>query len=281
MSEQQLWAPSMRCAIGGDLDTHSISGTTMRRLAALSASAFAFAATLGAASAADLAVKAPPPIPVIDWSGFYVGGEIGGQSSRIDLSNPTLGTVGFRPDHDSFALGAFIGAQRQFGALVVGVEGGYLAGFFNANLVPPGNGPTTALSIFFNPNGTGTAYAKMQDIWSGGARIGWAGGNLMAYVTGGFASGSFKFSAENIAPSPPASEQATARPDGGYIGGGIDWAANNAWIIGAEFRHYAFGAKTVTATVVQAAPFTETVRIAPSTDVAVVRVSYKFGWPIY
>jgi outer membrane immunogenic protein len=256
--------------IGADLDT------LHRFFAAFSASAFAIAVTLGAAPAADLAVKAPPPVPIIDWSGFYVGGEIGGQSSKIDLSNPTLGTVGFRPDHDSFALGAFLGAQRQFGSLVVGVEGGYLAGFFNANL-----GPITALSIFVNPNGTGTAYAKMQDIWSGGARLGWVGGNLMAYVTGGFASGSFRFNAENIAPSPPASEQATARPDGGYIGGGIDWPANNNWIIGAEFRHYAFGAKIVTATVSQTTPFTETVRIAPSTDVAVVRVSYKFGWPFH
>jgi outer membrane immunogenic protein len=279
MSEQQLLPSTVPCALGADLDTYSKSGTTMHRFfAAFSASAFAIAVTLGAAAAADLAVKAAPAVPIIDWSGFYVGGEIGGQSSKIDLSNPTLGTVGFRPDHDSFALGAFVGAQRQFGSLVVGVEGGYLAGFFNANL-----GQITALSIFVNPdpNTTGTAYAKMRDIWSGGARLGWAGGNLMVYVTGGYATGSFKFNAQNIPPSPPASEQASATPNGGYIGVGLDWAANNNWIIGAEFRHYAFGAKIVTATISQSNPFTETVRIAPSTDTAVVRVSYKFGWPIY
>jgi outer membrane immunogenic protein len=277
MSEQQLLPATMPCAIDADVDTQSKLGTTMRRLfAALSASAFAIAVTLGAAAGADLAVKASPPVPIIDWSGFYVGGEIGGQSSKIDLSNPTLGTVGSRPDHDSFALGAFVGAQRQFGSFVVGVESGYLAGFFSANV-----GPTTALSIFFNHNGTGTAYAKMQDIWSGGARLGWAGGNLMMYVTGGYATGSFAFNAENLPPSPPAAEHASARPDGGYIGVGLDWAANSNWIIGAEFRHYEFGAKIVTATVSQSNPFTETVRIAPSTDTAVVRVSYKFGWPIY
>jgi outer membrane immunogenic protein len=255
---------------------------TMRRLfARFIASTFAFAALLGTAAAADLTVKAPPVPLGIDWSGFYVGGEIGGQSSNINLSNPTLGTVGYQADHDSFALGGFFGAQRQFGSVVVGVEGGYLAGFFHANVTPPGGGPTTALSIFFNPNGTGTAYTNLQDIWSGGARIGWASGNLMAYVTGGYATASFKFSAENIPPSPPASEQATARTDGGYIGGGIDWAANNNWIVGAEFRHYEFGAKTVTATVVQSPPFTETVRFATRTETAMVRVSYKFGWPIY
>ena len=33
-----------------------------------------------AAHAADLAIKAapPPPVPVFSWTGFYIGGNIGG-----------------------------------------------------------------------------------------------------------------------------------------------------------------------------------------------------------
>ena len=35
-------------------------------------------------------------------------------------------------------------------------------------------------------------------------------------------------------------KQANARTGGGYIGGGIDWALTNNWIIGAEYRHYVY-----------------------------------------
>ena len=45
------------------------------------------------ANAADMALKAPPPAPVVafDWSGIYVGGDLGWQGSRIGLSSPFPG----------------------------------------------------------------------------------------------------------------------------------------------------------------------------------------------
>ena len=42
----------------------------------------------GSAFAADMPLKAPPPVLAYDWSGFYIGGVIGGAWSRTDSSDP-------------------------------------------------------------------------------------------------------------------------------------------------------------------------------------------------
>jgi outer membrane immunogenic protein len=248
----------------------------MKRLLLISASCSVLVS--GAAIAADMPLKAPPPVPVVafDWSGIYVGGDLGWQGSRIGLSSPFPGaSLVYAPNHDSFAAGAFIGAQRQFGQVVLGIEGSYMSAFNNANL-----GATPALSIFF-PGGTGTAQAKLRDIWSVGGRLGLAAGRWMPYVTGGYASGSFEFDAQTTPPSSiifPGSEQAKSNNSGGYFGAGVDWAATDNWILGAEYRHYAFNSKTVTGVVGGPFPFTEPVTFAPRTDTVLARLSYKFNW---
>ena len=48
----------------------------------------------GSAFAADMPLKAPPPVLAYDWSGFYIGGVIGGAWSRTDSSDPGLGLIG-------------------------------------------------------------------------------------------------------------------------------------------------------------------------------------------
>ena len=39
------------------------------------------------ARAADLPVKAPPPAPVFNWTGCYVGGYVGGARSDGDMTS--------------------------------------------------------------------------------------------------------------------------------------------------------------------------------------------------
>src|SRR5215471_12525897 len=68
-------------------------GTTMRRFS-LAAAAAASAAlllalgwTAGPIRAADLPLKAPPaPAPIMPWTGFYAGGQIGGGWATRDVS---------------------------------------------------------------------------------------------------------------------------------------------------------------------------------------------------
>src|SRR5262245_37609936 len=57
-------------------------GATMRKIL-FAATALISLAAINAASAADLALKAPPPAPMVDpWSGWYVGVNIGGSWGR-------------------------------------------------------------------------------------------------------------------------------------------------------------------------------------------------------
>jgi outer membrane immunogenic protein len=215
------------------------------------------------------AYKAPTALPSIsDWSGFYIGVFGGWQNSSIGLSSPDVDeSLVFAPSHTSGAVGGFVGVQRQFGQIVLGVEGGYLRAFGQAGFATP------SCCSFFESGGDGTGQAKLRDIWSVGGRIGWAAGNWMPYLTGGFANGSFQFDAQDGSDT----ERARAKTSGGYFGGGIDWAVTSNWIVGVEYRHYAFNAKTVTGVISDSDP--ESVRFAPSTDTIVGRLSYKFNLP--
>ena len=50
---------------------------------------------VGSARAADLPVKAPPPAPVFNWTGCYVGGYVGGARSDGDMTFTDLGNHSF------------------------------------------------------------------------------------------------------------------------------------------------------------------------------------------
>src|SRR5262245_35431618 len=66
-------------------------GSTMKQLFLAGVASVVMA---GSAFAADMAVKAPPPVLAYDWSGFYIGGVIGGAWGHIDSSDPGLGLLG-------------------------------------------------------------------------------------------------------------------------------------------------------------------------------------------
>ena len=86
----------------------------------------ALAAT-GAADAADLKVKAPvlkapPPIALYDWTGFYIGGHAGwawtGKRWRDVLSGVEVASY----TADNFIGGVQGGYSWQTGTWVVGIE---------------------------------------------------------------------------------------------------------------------------------------------------------------
>jgi len=93
------------------------------------------AALGGAASAADLAVKAPyaPPVPLWSWTGFYVGIN-GGYSSGADdytqsivIGPPPVTTIASFSNNTINPRGGLFGGQIGFnyqtGPVVLGVEG--------------------------------------------------------------------------------------------------------------------------------------------------------------
>ncbi|ANY79927.1 hypothetical protein BB934_18250 [Microvirga ossetica] len=97
----------------------------MKKILLASVALFGFA---GAASAADLPVRAAPPapiiaaVPVFTWTGFYVGVNAGyGWNANDSI---TVGGVTFDLDDEGgFVGGAQAGYNYQIGSFVVGLEG--------------------------------------------------------------------------------------------------------------------------------------------------------------
>src|SRR5262245_41678964 len=87
----------------------------------------ALAAMIAApATAADLPYKAPPPLPeaYYDWSGAYVGFNVGGTHYNVTHHFPSPGAVTpdvTTGDHDAI-FGIHAGAPWQWGAWVLGAE---------------------------------------------------------------------------------------------------------------------------------------------------------------
>ena len=104
--------------IGG---AHSNKGSPMRKLL-LSAAATMLIA--GPASAADLAVKAPPPGAAYiasPWDGLYIGGNLGYGATDFEVTASGFGTLA--SEHANGVVGGFqAGYNKQYGTFVLGLE---------------------------------------------------------------------------------------------------------------------------------------------------------------
>jgi outer membrane immunogenic protein len=230
------------------------------------------------ALAADMPVKAPMPAPAaFDWSGFYVGGSLGYQQSRIGLVNPLFPGSAIHPHDPDGIYGGHIGLQRQFGAFVFGVEGGVQESFLSSGNNVGCNGPNGGLA----PGVPANCQGRMKDVWTIGGRAGWAAGNWMPYISGGYANGAFDYHAISLAGS--TFEEAKTRLNGSYIGGGLDWMLSPHWTLGVEYRHYEFDHKLTNGLGTggggfAAGAFVESVQFGAKADTVSARLSYRWGW---
>lgn len=232
------------------------------------------------AMAADLRmpVKAPPaPIaPVYSWTGFYIGGSVGGVWDTVDGSFvfPPLAT--FAPNHSTLTADAHVGFQYQFQNIVLGVEGDFIENFRNT-----GNSDTCHPAASCGAGSTLTSGIR-DDMWTAGGRAGWSFGQWLPYVSGGWASANFR--TEAAAPGVGIFEATNTRHSGAYFGGGIDWRVWNNLVAGIEYRHYWFGSVTAvpTLTATGLPNPADTWTLKPSADAVSFRLSwlFNFGGPI-
>ncbi len=78
----------------------------------------------GSALAADLRPPAPaytPPPPVFSWTGFYIGGNLGGAWARGTVSDSLFG-LSASSDRSGFIGGGQVGVNYQFSNIVLGAE---------------------------------------------------------------------------------------------------------------------------------------------------------------
>jgi outer membrane immunogenic protein len=155
--------------------------------------ASAMTVVAGAAFAADLPdtkgapVYAPPLIPVFSWTGFYIGANAGvsGTSSSSNTSYTNAETWSYHGNGWGFSGGGQIGYNYEFANtnFVAGVEADFQG--------------STAKSTYWDDNysysnnyNESYKYKTSLDWWgTARVRLGYAFGNILPYVTGGFAYG--------------------------------------------------------------------------------------------
>ena len=260
---------------------------------ALAASILAVSAV--AASAADPHTKAPTrAAEVFNWTGFYVGGNVGGawenESGTSNFFSASAAAAQTNtPQSNSLRNTAVIGGVHagynwQITRWVFGVEADW-------DWTHTKNGfcrQTDNLSAACTDNGRGFLILNGKADWldSARGRLGYTWDRFMIYGTGGAAWAKFGSSINTNClvagcGSNTVSQNTTAnfsdKKLGWVAGGGVEAMLDTDWIARAEYLHYDLGSVTNTlvgdqqSTTWSRAVKYETVRVG---------LSYKFGGPV-
>jgi outer membrane immunogenic protein len=215
----------------------------MRKLFRTAAAIAALPALSTAAAAAD----APPAYelaPVysalpFSWTGFYVGGNVGGAWDRRNLTDSLFGlNLSTQNDRGAFIGGGQLGFNYQVGNVVVGVEADF-EGIANTN------SPSTGVSgpIF------GTIQVTSNSRWlaSLAGRFGLTNDNWLFYgKAGGAWVGNDSFTIVNTVTN--ASISGSSNTSSGWVAGaGIEWAVTPNWSIKIEYDYIGLNSQTFTA----------------------------------
>ncbi len=244
----------------------------------------AIAAFSGSALAADLPArtytKAPMmPEPVMNWTGFYVFGGVGGGvwDAQDNVVNSTTGvplTVNQRQGGDGWFGTVGAGYDWQFNQ-------SWVAGIF-------ADGQFGSLRGSINDNFFGlTGAEKLNDTWAAGARIGLlVGPNVLSYVNAGYTQSFWSGSQLNFTTGGAA---VTATPSfdrgGWFVGGGFE---NNLNIFGisapglfikTEYRAAYFDRVTLPETLFgTTTPAGTSITFKPLVQTISTSLVYRFNW---
>jgi outer membrane immunogenic protein len=256
----------------------------MKRM--LLASAVALTAG-GQALAADLPPPmAPPPrapaayipmAPAYNWSGFYIGGNLGAGFSKNSYSDSIGSTFNSSNSNTSFLGGGQVGVNYEFyNGVVVGAEAMF-------DWAPNTNNTLTATNTL--PSGapvTGTAQFNNRWLTTATGKLGYAWDRVMLYGKGGWAW--VGQSNSNVSVTGPAGTFPTSISSNSTLGGwtaglGVEWAFAGNWSARAEYDYIGLQNQNYTVTSTSAR-FNNDVISGNSRSIQLVTagLNYKFGW---
>jgi outer membrane immunogenic protein len=226
-------------------------------------SAALFAASLGAAGAADMAIKAPPlaPAPVYSWMGCYIGANGGGLWAHKVWTGPLGLTLA-----DHHADGGLIGVQggcdyEAPNHFVIGLQGSY--DWSNAS------------GSSVNTDTTHTYTTHIPGLASVTGRVGYDFNRILGYVKGGAAWERDGYSTSILANGVIDSSASQTR-SGYTLGLGGEYAFTN-WLSGfVEYDYYNFGTRIVGLNHIDAASPTMD-RIRETKNVVMAGVNVRWG----
>jgi outer membrane immunogenic protein len=224
-------------------------------------SALALLVTLlvGPVLAADLPPTAfPPPAPyappVFNWTGVYVGYNVGGGLDNENLSS-NFGST-WSMSKVAFIAGGQAGYNYQIGRFVAGIEGDidWVSGGMSTQFLPTALGPLQAVG--------GSNWTSSVAL-----RLGFAANGALLYGKFGYG-----WSLENFQINSPLGNTgafASTANGGGLIGAGVEYAMTETWTAKVEYDYVALASRTFEVA------FPNTVTFRPSLQMLKVGFNYK------
>lgn len=207
-------------------------GFSLKKILSISVLA-AVAASTGA-QAADLAARpyTKAPVAVIEesWAGIYLGGQVGYSWTSTSYNLVNAGIVDpYVPNMNSVAGGGHLGAQGQWGHVVLGVVGDY-------NWTSLKETDASGGGVITPPVAGRFGTVDIKGIGSVAGKLGWAFDNWLLYGKGGWAIADIDTSVTGTLPTASASKWQS----GFVVGGGAELKIAHNWVLGAEFDYYDF-----------------------------------------
>ena len=230
----------------------------MKKILLGSAAFIAFAAP---ALAADLPARPYTKAPaytaaeaIYNWTGFYIGGHIGGgfpgDNSLQGNGGRFMGGVQAGFDYQ-FAPNWVIGAEAQYSWLGGGNNNGVLF-----------------------PGGTLITTSNKEQIGSVTGRLGYTWGPALLYGKGGYAWRDNPNLGVALGGTPVAFATDGNRKDGYTLGAGLEYMFAPNWSAKAEYQYYNFGKTTFTG----GTPEIIGSRFRDDEHTVKVGINYRFGW---
>ena len=216
----------------------------------------------------------------VNWSGFSVGGSVGGlwgQSKQQQAGLNFNDIERAKPQVAGVYVGGQIGYDYQFGNIVLGVAGD--AGFANAK------GGRNCASDFdgnlFN------CQSNVDSLYMATGRVGYAFDRTLIYAKGGAAFADTSEKQQNNFANQPTYLQSQfhaglgdsnvkAFSSGWTVGAGFEYALTKNWSAKAEYMHFELDRETYNRVNSVAAPNSAFVSAQHSGDIVKVGVNYRF-----
>lgn len=172
------------------------------------------------------------PPPIFTWSGFYIGGNIGGAWANSSLSDQAT-TLTYSTNHSGFIGGGQLGYNYQIRNLVLGIE-------WDFDWTSIGD---TRSGIFF-----GNAFQASADtdwITTLSGRVGLTVERWLMYMKIG---GGWVHNSASITNLTTGVSASTSNTDGAWlVGAGVEYAFSNNWLAKAEYNYLGLSDRNVTA----------------------------------
>jgi outer membrane immunogenic protein len=245
-------------------------------------------ALIGGITSAAMAADLPPPMappprapaayipvaPAYNWSGFYIGGNLGAGFSKGTFSDSIGSTFNSTNSNTSFLGGGQVGVNYEFyNGVVIGAEAMF-------DWAPNTNNTITATG----PDGVTTGTAQFNNRWltTATGKLGYAWDRVLLYGKGGWAW--VGQSNSNVSVTSPAGTFPTSISSNSTLGGwtagvGVEWAFAGNWSARAEYDY--IGLQNQNYTVTSTNPLFNGDTIGTSSrsiQLVTAGLNYKFGY---